>query len=310
MDFKTLWTSLISTAAITAFFWWFLRVWVKHRLTKGFEKFKIETQSELERKKVIMQGEIKSKVEAELGEKAAQREYELQARKRLYSTIGPLKFQLLLACRDLALHIDNFYPYSLSPQDYYGKSTLYRIIRPLAIAELIERQLSIVDFTIDKEAINLLRFKKNSFYSFSESKPILDHPNEDWDTTREHLYHHLVYKLASSFIKYSMNEEGRIYFFHEFEDDLQFDQELNNTLKPLVEILHDFTINSKPVFWIRIVFYGYVCSTLVNTMGKEIGFDQIDFNTKALLQKSQDKFTNDNIEKLLKMFKEINLQGL
>ena len=42
------------------------------------------------------QGEVRKEVETYLGEKSAEREYILEARKNLYHTIGPLRFQLVI----------------------------------------------------------------------------------------------------------------------------------------------------------------------------------------------------------------------
>ena len=52
--------------------------------------------------------------------------------------------------------------WSLDPAStgYYGPDTLYRFIRPLALAELIERQMAYADFTVDEDAIGLLCFKR------------------------------------------------------------------------------------------------------------------------------------------------------
>src|SRR5215813_5230140 len=62
----------------------------------------------LERAKTVWQGDVQKEVEVFLGEKSAEREYKLEAQKRLYSAIGPLRFQLLLACKDVASRIRNY----------------------------------------------------------------------------------------------------------------------------------------------------------------------------------------------------------
>src|SRR5206468_11459935 len=55
-----------------------------------------------ERDQARVEGEIRQRVETTLAEGAAERQYAFEARTRLYSAIGPLRFQLLLACRDLS----------------------------------------------------------------------------------------------------------------------------------------------------------------------------------------------------------------
>jgi hypothetical protein len=43
---------------------------------------------------------------------------------------------------------------------YYGKNTLYRMLRPIAISELIERQIAYADFAVDPSAVKVLRFRR------------------------------------------------------------------------------------------------------------------------------------------------------
>ena len=102
--------------------------------------------------------------------------YEYKAKQRLYLAIAPMRFQLLLACRDLARRVEaygrskqHFYldPYASS---YYGMDTLYRAPRPLALAELIERQMAYAGFTIDQDALGLLWFKQ----AVSDSPILID----------------------------------------------------------------------------------------------------------------------------------------
>ena len=70
-----------------------------------------------------------------LGEKASEREYRLEGCKRLYRLVGLLRFQLLVARRDLAGRIEAqvrrqyvFKVTSIGPESYYGRSTLYRLL--------------------------------------------------------------------------------------------------------------------------------------------------------------------------------------
>ena len=90
----------------------------------------------------------------------AQLDYELEAKKSLYKAVGPLRFQLLLAVRDVVRRFRAHHgtQWNMDPKGYYVKSCVYRLLAPLAVGQLIERQMSLVDFTVDREAINLLSF--------------------------------------------------------------------------------------------------------------------------------------------------------
>ncbi len=313
-DITTIISSLASSIGITAAgTWWVGRQWVKHKLTKALEAQKADWNKELEKQKAIWQGEVKRSVENELADKAALREYEFAARHRLYTAIGPLRFQLLIACRNLALHINTLglenVQYSLAPTNYYGKSTLYRLILPLTIAELIERQIYFTDFSVESEAVDLLRFKKAAFRSFNSNKPILNHPRVSWDKQIEHLFHHTVSTIANSLIIHEKESPKRPMHFHEFEEHIQ-QQDSRQTIAPLSNILMGFEIKKKPIFWIRLVFYAYVSAMLVNKIGVKIGFENINIEPAKLLNLSSDEFTQNKCQQLCEQFESLSEAGL
>jgi hypothetical protein len=142
MDVGTLLTSLGSSPGFSAGAAWIAKQIISHALKAGLERRKSEWQAELEkhkaapqREKVLLEGAVKERVESELGEKASEREYRLEGCKRLYRLVGLLRFQLLVARRDLAGRIEAqvrrqyvFKVTSIGPESYYGRSTLYRLL--------------------------------------------------------------------------------------------------------------------------------------------------------------------------------------
>ncbi len=107
---------------------------VSHRLFKDLEDYKAELKHELGKKKLEISSEVKQRVDTALADRAADREYMLEARKRLYQLIGLLKFQLLLACRDAPYRVNSHglkASYDMSIEGYYGINTIHRILRPL-----------------------------------------------------------------------------------------------------------------------------------------------------------------------------------
>src|SRR5262249_41750353 len=123
--------------------------------------------------KAEVEATLRKGVEEYLGDKAAERQYRLDARKRLYAAIGPLRFQLIVACDDFATRIARIgsgrQPYATSLQGYFGRSTTFRLLRILAVAELIERQIAHADFSVDPSTADLLRFKHEVFRCLSSS---------------------------------------------------------------------------------------------------------------------------------------------
>jgi hypothetical protein len=84
-------------------------------------------------------------------ERKAQLDYEYAARSRLLGAIGPARLQLLFACRDLTRRI-TLHPeksWDMRADQPYVHSWVYRFLAPLAVAQLVERQISAADFSVD-----------------------------------------------------------------------------------------------------------------------------------------------------------------
>jgi hypothetical protein len=130
----------------------------------------------------------------------ARRDYEYDARKRLYSEIEPLLFQLFEAAeqsywrvRSLArtarlgsLGLDS--KNRLRPERYYLYSTMYYMILPAVIFRLIRNRMTFVDLDLDSNITT--KYHLTKYYAFSltddfvlaEANPKLpyDPNNENW----------------------------------------------------------------------------------------------------------------------------------
>lgn len=240
---------------------------------------------------------------------AAEREYNLEARKRLYHAIGPLRFQLVMACRDVATRIAHYgsdQQYSMTISSYYGRNTLYRLLRPIAIGELIEQQITYADFSVDPTALELLGFKRAAALALTDSETILDHPKANWSYQTEHLFSGTIGKLANSLViqDEDASNKKRPMNFHEFEELIRKPKNLN-LFEPLVTILDDFTITGKPIFWLRLICFGYICNEYVGRAGKAIGFESHPFDLDKLLSVSGDDYILSNIERYKEVFQSL-----
>src|SRR6266849_3235621 len=205
MDLLTILGALASSGVISiGGAVWLTKRLVDNRLAKDLKAYQAEVDQKLAASKAEMDTQLatsKAEVEAMLhrqveeylGEKAAERQYRLDARKRLYSAIGPLRFQLIMACSDFASRISRIgtgqQPYATSLKGYFGRSTVFRFLRLFGIAELIERQTAYADFSVDPSMINLLRFKSAAFRCLCSSTISLNHPKANWDEQVEHIFH-------------------------------------------------------------------------------------------------------------------------
>jgi hypothetical protein len=122
---------------------------------------------------------IKNDLEIKKDEQTARRDYEYEARKRLYGECEPILFQfaelsesalkriyaLARNARDGNLGPDRFW---LLTDQYFIRSTIYRLIAPMAAFKMLQRRLTSIDLKLDK-VINIQYYlAKILYYTFSE----------------------------------------------------------------------------------------------------------------------------------------------
>lgn len=272
---------------------------IEHSLTRRLEQSKSEWQAQLAREKVAWDENSKLRVEASLGQLAATRNYDWEARKRLYAAVGPMQFQLLLACRDLAARIQGHgtHPaYATNLDSYYGQSTVYRVLRPFVICELVERQIAFADFSVDKIGPEILRFSKAAKSIFSGETVIGAHPKINWTEQTEHIFYDSISRATDSLI---VREDGkdRCMRFSEFAA-LVSDTSKREKLHPFPRIFDDFSVSRHPIFWLRLIAYGHLCSNFVNRVGvnETMGFYERRLDIAKLLKMCQDHVIESDLD--------------
>ncbi|HEY0956307.1 MAG TPA: hypothetical protein VGE36_16225 [Roseateles sp.] len=279
-------------------------------LSQDLERTKGQIQLELGRDKAVFDAAIKREVEAQLGQMAAQRQYEYEARRRLYTAIGPLRFQLLLACRDLAGRIESFHTrehYRMDIASYYGRSTLYRLLRPLAIAELIERQIGVADFAVDPSAVVCLRFRRTITRIFSGDELVRGRPDVDWGRQAQHVFADSLAACAQALIQRDGSAE-RILRFDEF--NARLDADGMAAVSPFDQLLDGLQVGAKPILWLRLVAYGHACNALIDRLGPGLDFESRPFPTAALLAATGDAHTAGHLAELQERVREVELVAL
>ncbi len=299
MDTATIIASIVSSVSISVTgVWWLSKTLLAHRLAKDLVDYSAEWKRDLEKEKLEITGDVKERIDTLLSDRAAEREYNLEAKKRLYQLIGPLKFQLLIACRDVAHRIEGHglrAAYDMSVKYTYGITTIYRILRPLAISELIEQQIAYADFAVDESAISLLLYKKSATLAFTGGAVLCDHPDIDWKRQSEHISFDMLGEAAHALILPDVNGDKRVIEFHEFST-LFASKHKNKGMDILARIVDQFTIKSKPLFWVRLLSFGHICREHIGTAGADLNFEYWHFNLRDLLERSVDEYINNNIE--------------
>jgi hypothetical protein len=320
MDWFTFFATIGSASGVTlAVAHWLTKRLIDHRLSKDLSSYKanlderlatakaalderltakkVELDAHVAESKALLDAALRREVEDYLGDRAAEREYRLEARKRLYAVIGPLRFQLIIAAAEFANRVANIgtgtQPYSLSIGGYFGKSTAFRMLRVFGLSELIERQVTHADFSVDPTTIGLLRFKSAAFRCMSSSSVSLGHPREDWSDQVEHIFYDTLTNIAATMIV-TDSDSHRIIRFDEFSA-LVAETEDRKRLAPLPRLLENFHATRKPLFWLRLVALAHVCATFVEAEGPQIGIPADPFETTTFLQSAQDEFINSNL---------------
>lgn len=310
MDISSVIATILSSGLVSlAAARWLTTRFIDHQLAKDLKNHEAtlaekvaasegEIDERLSAAKASLEAQLRRGVEEYLGDKAADRQYRLDARKRLYTAIGPLRFQLVVACADLSVRVDRIgtgkQPYPTSLEGYFGRSTAYRLLRVLAIAELIERQMAYADFSVDTSTADLLRFKHEAFLCLSSSTVSLNHPQANWDDQVDHIYHDVLSIIAAAMIVRDGSDAApRVMRFDEF-DQFARDPAKARAIHPVTGLFKDFTIVAKPILWIRFVSLGELCSSLVRRDGAALGVIAEPYDGPKLLNASTDTFVGQN----------------
>src|SRR6266542_6441922 len=249
-------------------------------------------------------------------------QYELEARKRLYAAVGPLRYQLVVACREAAARIEQMShrAFLMDATQDYGRNTLYRLLRPLAIAELIERQTNYVDFGVDPGVLRMVRFEAAAFAALTGERALrgLDESILDWTQETQHVFKGRLQQAAAVLI---VDDPPRCARFAEFEqamNETKPDDHSPGGLHSLARLLESLWPNPKPaqewafapttnaaVFWLRLVSYGYVCNWLISQDGATAGIAAMPYPVTELVSRAGERDVHPIAGSLLGLLDEL-----
>src|SRR5262249_33258952 len=162
------------------------------------------------------------------------------------------------------------------------------LLRPLAISDLIERQIAYADFAVDPAAIEVLRFRRAAFQAWADGEIVRDHPGVNWDRQEQHVFSDSLRSASNAVIKRENTGLERVLHYQEFEAFLAQEENVR-LLHPFPTLLEGFSIEAKPILWLRLICFGYICSRFIGKNGRDIGFEDRPFPVMSLLQRSTDK---------------------
>jgi hypothetical protein len=240
-----------------------------------------------------------------LANRQARLDYEYTARKRLYQAVGPLRFQLVVAARDLASRVDSHRRsthWVMKPDGYYVHSFLYRLLRPLAIGVLVERAMSYADFSVDPSSVDLLRFDAAAYRMLTGADPFqgadgqVYHRGLDWGRESQHVFRDNLRSAAMCLLSKGADNRDVVIDYAEFRQRWP-DPLTNDRLAGVARLFgqNQRSLAESPVFWLRLVGYAYVCREYVVQHGAGIGIAVPELDVPVLLAAAADDQIADHL---------------
>src|ERR1700722_3885497 len=276
----------------------------KARLQIELEGRKAELQSQLEGRKSDLQKDLeifKAGICGQPPPQDARREYEYDARKRLYQQVEPLLFQLLEATENAFHAVSSLVRtqrmgdlpdwLSATAHKYYIRSIMHRLFCPLAIFRLIQRSTTLVDLNLDPSIRLRYAILKEAYLTWTDHfglaklAPELPYkPHEDdWATRRTTdpatywLQGILIGNLDRLVDTMAVAEGGsfRSMNFGEWETAV----DVNGPLHVIYEICEDifvsFDFRSRPILGRLLI--GYAAIMYVLNFVSRSSDDRVDF---------------------------------
>ncbi|HJT91237.1 MAG TPA: hypothetical protein VJ777_04750 [Mycobacterium sp.] len=178
----------------------------------------------------------------------------------------------------------------MSPSMYYSHSFIYRILRPLAIGEIVERQMNYADFSVDAPAVaDILRFNTAAYRFLTGSDALPYHSSLDWTSESQHVFRDNLRVAARRLLAEDANGQQYVLDYGAFAE--KYPDPLGDpALEPLARLFGNCSSNlvENPVWWTRLAAYAYACRWLLNRQGEVIGFAPRQLDIRVMLENTQD----------------------
>lgn len=277
-DFKTF-------AAVTAAALSFLVSILTAILSYAFTR---KNQHDLER--------LRADLEEKRRERDALRDYEYEARKRLYHECGPLLLQLMELSENGLRRVaglartasqGNLGPdkptWLAEPTSYYHLSTAYWLVAPLAVVKLLQRRLTLIDFSLDRRIFTQYTLAKELYDSFSAdfrlarlapelvydpevpgAKDCRDaQPQTFW---KQGVHRGVVDIAAEVLVAAEPGSVGRIKSYGEFEQEfLTEGTPINKAFRRFDHFLLHFHPARRPVLWRLLIVHAHLYRAMLLT---------------------------------------------
>jgi hypothetical protein len=286
---------------------------LENHLNKELEEVKQKHNEEL--------AKLNSRLEIQKDERAAIRNYEYEARQRLYQVFEPLLFLLVehsesaysricglaRAAKDGHLQPNGGWLSSYG-KGYFIISTIYRLLLPLAVFRLMQRRLTIFDLDLVPSYKAQYSLSKALYFTFSDHVDLAQCPPEvegydpekgsqqDRDMHPEKyrlqgIYLGLIDNLAEALIVYDPKGDPRLRSYGEFKREY-FDPSVHDIFKKnIANLFYNFHPKTMPVLWRILLAQAHIYQAIVNTREMKDSKSSTVFTTlKMMSDKERQSF--------------------
>ena len=254
-------------------------------------------QLQLESQKAELAAKTQEGIEllkAQLGEQGkerdARRDYEYDTRKRLYAEVEPIRFNLFEALEEAHYRVKSLARTArsgnlgignnswLDGPGYYLRSTVYKILSPVAYYRLLQRRITFIDFSLDRDIAlqyMLLKLYVRSFtddFLIANLSPSLRYdPNAEDARTRVRkepaVFSRQAFVLGdleciADLLTIKEDGKTRVLQFGEFER-LFAQDELDDNLQEAVNVFTFFSPEIKPVLARLLIVQAYFAQLIL-----------------------------------------------
>ncbi len=235
---------------------------------------------------------VKADLAEEKAENDARRDYEYEARKRLYEECEPVFFQLNEASENAVHRILSLARTSrgghlglkegawLAGEGYYAISTYYNLFAPVALFKLLTNRLTLIDMNVDPFVKARYELMKWSYLCWTDEfelaylKPSLEYtPNvKDWrglrkaDPTkhwRQGLPLGRLDSAADALLMRTASSNERLMSFGEFEKEYKRENsETKEAFRVVADIFQGFDPRTRPVLWRVLITQAYILNAM------------------------------------------------
>jgi hypothetical protein len=224
-------------------------------------------------------------------EDKARRDYEYEARKRLYAEFQPLLFQLCELCesayfriRDLAERARAGELDSWLRDEPYRLSTLHRLVAPLVIFRLCQRRLTFADLTVEPRIRAQYALAKQLYLSWTgafalaQAEPSVEYQpyggaaDSEAVSALQHIVIGDLDRLIEAMTVREPDGAVRCISYGEFEDESRKEgSPLLQAVSNVDEVLVDFHPRTRPVLWRVLLTQAHLHKTLVHSLQAGLG---------------------------------------